>query len=74
MFGHTNTIGGAQFVAAFEHAIETSDRVFCYDYAKKRNFLDTLVLIHEGPHLVKIVPRTKLADYQKAGLVKSHLP
>ena len=73
-FGHTNTMNGVQFLAAFEHAIETSEPVMCYDYAKKKNFPDTLVLIREGPHLVKIVPRSKLADYQKAGLVKSNLP
>ena len=70
-FGSTNALNGAQWVAAFEHAIETSDAVICYDYAKKRNFQDTLLLIRERPRLVKIVPRSKLAEYQQAGLVKA---
>ena len=43
----------------------------CYDYAKKRNFQDTLLLIRETPRLDKVVPRTKLAEYQKARLVKA---
>lgn len=69
-FGSTNTLNGAQWVAAFEHAIEASGPVVCYDFAKKRNFQDTLLLIRDTPGKVKVVPRTKLADYQKAGLVK----
>jgi hypothetical protein len=71
-FGNTNTLSGAQWVAAFEHAIETSDSVMCYDYAKKQNFQDTLLLIRERPGLVKVVPRSKLAEYQKAGLVRAN--
>jgi hypothetical protein len=70
-FGHTNTLNCAQWVAAFEHAIETSRPVVCYDFAKKRNFQDTLLVIREEPGMVKIVPRTKLTEYQKAGLVKA---
>jgi hypothetical protein len=70
-FGGTNALNGAQWVAAVEHAIETSGPVVCYDYAKKRNFQDTLLLIHERPGLVKVVPRSKLTEYQKAGLVKA---
>jgi len=69
-FGSTNVLNGAQWVAAFEHAIETSP-VLCYDYEKKRNFEDTLLLIREKGGLVKVVPRSKLADYEKAGLVTS---
>jgi hypothetical protein len=69
-FGNTNVLNGTQWVAAFETAIEKSEPVMCYDYAKKRNFHDTLLLIHEKPRLVKIIPRSKLSDYQKAGLVK----
>ena len=30
----------------------------------------TLLLIREAPGVVKVVPRTKLADYQKVGLIK----
>ena len=68
-FGHTNTVSGPQWVAAFEHAIQDSTNVLCYDYAAKRNFQDNLLLIREKPGLVKVVPRSKLAGYQKAGLV-----
>jgi hypothetical protein len=70
-FGSTNALNGSQWVAAFEHAIESSDPVVCYDYARKRNFQDTLLLIRERPGRVKVVPRSKLAEYQKAGLVKA---
>ena len=69
-FDTTNVLNGVQFAQAFEHAIETSKPVHCYDFAKRRNFMDTLLVIHERPGLVKIVPATKLADYQKAGLLK----
>ena len=69
-FGTSNVLSGAQWVAAFESAIETSGPVTCIDFAKKSSFEDTLVLIREGPGVVKIVPRSKLADYQSAGLVK----
>jgi len=68
-FGHTNVLNGAQWVAAFENAVQNSQSVLCYDYATKHNFEDTLLLIREKPGIVKVVPRTKLADYQKAGLV-----
>jgi hypothetical protein len=70
-FGSTNALNGAQWVAAFEQAIETSKPVVCYDYARKRNFQDTLLLIREAPGTVKVVPRSKLAEYQQAGLVKA---
>jgi len=70
-FGHTNALNGAQWVAAFEHALETSGPVVCYDWAKKRNFQDTLLLIREKRRVVKVIPRSKLAEYQKAGLVKA---
>jgi hypothetical protein len=69
-FGSTNTLNGAQWMAACEHAIEASNPVVCYDYAKRRNFQDTLLVIRERPGVVMIVPRTKLIDYQKAGLVR----
>ena len=68
-FGHTNVLSGPRWVAAFERAIAESTNVMCYDYSTKRNFQDSLLLIREKPGLVKIVPRSKLADYQKAGLV-----
>ena len=70
-FGNTNILNGSQWVAAFEHASGASDSAICYDFAKQRNFQDTLLVIREGPGLVKIVPRTKVAEYQKAGSVKA---
>jgi len=70
-FGNTNALNGAQWVAAFERAIEASEPVVCYDYAKKQNFQDALLVIRERRGVVKIVPRTKLAEYQNAGLVKA---
>jgi len=33
--------------------------------------MDTLRAIRERPGLVLVVPSTKLADYRKAGLIKS---
>jgi hypothetical protein len=70
-FGHTNSLSGTQWVAAVEKAIEASGPVICYDFAKKRNFQDRLVLIRERPGLVKVVPRTKLSDYEQAGLIRA---
>jgi hypothetical protein len=70
-FGHTNVMSGAQFVTAVERAIEESKDVVCHDYRARRNFQDSLLLIRERPGLVKIVPRSKLADYQKAGLASA---
>ncbi len=70
-FGHTNALNGAQWVAAFERAIEASKAVMCYDFANKRNFQDKVLLIRESPGVVKVVPQSKLPDYQRAGLVKS---
>ncbi len=73
-FGHTNKMNGTQWVAAFEHALETSGPVTCYDAARKQTFKDTLLLIYERPRLVKVVPRSKVAEYQKAGLVRADSP
>jgi len=69
-FGNTNVLIGTQWVAAVEHTIESSGPVVCYDFGTRRNFEDTLVLIRERPGVVKVVPRTKLDEYKKAGLVK----
>ena len=71
-FGHTNALNGAQWVMAFENAVQASKSVVCYDYATKQNFEDSLLLIREKPGLVKVVPRSKLAAYQKAGLVDAN--
>ena len=71
-FGSTNALNGAQWVAAFERAIETSDGVLCTDLAKGQGFRDKLLLIRETPRVVKVVPRSRLAEYQKLGLVKAH--
>jgi len=69
-FGTTNVLTGGQWVQAFERAIESSKSVICYAYGKKRNLEDTLLVIHERPGLVKILPASKFADDQKAGLVR----
>ncbi len=73
-FGSTRALNGTEWVAAFERAIETSKPLLCYDFAEKRNFQDTVLLIRERPGLVKVVPRSKLTAYQKAGLVKRAPP
>lgn len=70
-FGHTNTLNGVQWVSAFEQAL-TNQSVSCSDFADRRRFSDTLLLIHERPDLVKVVPRSKLSVYQAAGLVKAN--
>ena len=71
-FGSTNALNGAQWVAAFERAIETSDGVLCTDLAKRQGFRDKLLLIRERPRVVKVVPRSRLAEYQNAGLVRAN--
>ena len=70
-FGSTNALNGTQWVAAAERAIEQSDSVVCYDYRTRHAFKDRPLLIREGPGLIKVIPRSKLAEYQKAGLVKA---
>ena len=69
-FGNTNALNGAQWVAAFEQAIE-SNRVSCHDFTQKRSYQDSVLLIRERPGQIKVVPRSKLSEYQKAGLVKA---
>jgi hypothetical protein len=71
-FGHTNMLTGPQWVAAFENAVQSSKSVLCYDYSTKSNFEDSLLFIRQKPGLVKVVPRSKLGAYQKAGLVDAH--
>ena len=68
-FNNTSPLTGSQWVAAIEGALQTNI-VDCFDYTKKRRFEDTLLLIRERPDLVKVVPRSKLSEYQNAGLVK----
>ncbi len=68
-FGHSNTLNGTQWVSAFESTI-TNQPVSCYDFTLKHFFEDRLVLIRERKNLVKIVPHSKLSEYQKAGLIE----
>lgn len=68
VFGHTNVLNGAQWVAAFEAALQTN-QPDCFDYAAKRTRPENLLLIREKPGVVKVIPPSRLADYQKAGLV-----
>ena len=53
-FGPTNTLNGAQWVAAFEQAARSNG----------------LVLIPESRRVVKVIPKEKLEEYRKAGLIK----
>lgn len=53
-FGNTNTLNGAQFVAAVEKAMNDAG----------------WLLIPENRRLVKVIPKDKLEEYRKAGLVK----
>lgn len=55
-FGHTNTLNGSQWVAAFEQTLRA----------------DGLLLLTNKPGVVKVIPRSKLQDYRKAGLVKNN--
>ncbi len=68
-FGNATPLNGVQWITAFEHTLQTNGPVLCYDFGKKRNFQDTLLLIRDKPRLVKVVPRSKLAAYKQAGLV-----
>lgn len=67
-FGHSNTLNGAQWVAAFEAALQTN-RPQHFDYTSKTMRQENLLFIREKAGLVKVVPPSRLADYQKAGLV-----
>lgn len=53
-FGHTNTLNGAQWVAAFEQTLRTNG----------------MILLSNKAGVVKVIPKTKLDAYRKAGLVK----
>jgi len=53
-FGTTNSMNGTQWAAAAEQALRD----------------DGLLLIRVKPKVVQVIPKGKLDDYQKAGLVK----
>jgi hypothetical protein len=55
-FGHTNTLTGPQWVAAFEQALRDGG----------------LVLLSNKNGVVKVIPKNKVEEYRKAGLVKSN--
>jgi hypothetical protein len=67
-FGHSNVLNGAQWVAAFEAALQTN-QPGCFDYSAKSPRPENLLLIREKPGVVKVIPPSRLAEYQKAGLV-----
>lgn len=54
-FGHTNSLNGAQWVAAVEQTLRGED----------------LILISDEPGVVKVIPQDKLDEYRKAGFVKT---
>ena len=53
-FGHSKTLNGTQWVAAFERALQQDG----YD------------LIRERSGMVKVIPKDAVAEYEKAGLIK----
>ena len=65
-FGHSN-LNGAQWVAAFELALQTN-RPECYHPASNM-WAENLLFIREKAGVVKVIPPSRLSDYQKAGLV-----
>lgn len=67
-FGHTNVLNAAEWVAAFEIALQTNQPV-CWNPASNHTWKENLLLIRERPRQVKVIPPSRLADYQKAGLV-----
>lgn len=73
-FGHTNILNGAQWVASFEAALQTN-QPDCFDFFAKGTRKENLLLIREKSGVVKVIPPSRLADYQKAGLVdRSYKP
>ena len=70
-FGHTNVLNGEEWVKAFEEALQ-NNRPHCWRWvAGWHHWRENLLLIRESSRLVKVVPPTRLADYQKAGLVSA---
>jgi hypothetical protein len=65
-FGHSN-LNGAQWIAAFELTLQTN-RPECYHPASNR-WAENLLFIREKTGVVKVIPPSRLGDYQKAGLV-----
>jgi hypothetical protein len=61
---------GCGLRGAFEAALQTN-QPDCFDYVAKRSRPENLLLIREKPGVVKVVPPSRLADYQKAGLVSA---
>ena len=67
-FGHSNTLTGAQWVTAFEAALQ-NNRPEWWESSAQRLQRENLLLIREKSDVVKVVPSSRLADYQQAGLV-----
>lgn len=67
-FGHTNALNGTQWVAAVE-ALLQSAQVQCYRPGSN-DWRERLLLIREEG-VVKVVPPSRLADYQNARLVSA---
>lgn len=67
-FGHNNVLNGAQWVVAFEGALQTNQPQ-CLHPSSNGLWGENLLLIREKSGVVKVVPPSRLADYQKAGLV-----
>lgn len=69
-FGHSNVLNGAQWTTAFELALQTN-RPGWFDYTTKQMRQENLLLLREKGGVVKVIPPSRLADYQKAGLVSA---
>jgi hypothetical protein len=67
-FGHTNTLAGTQWVSAVEKTLQ-SNLVQCYHPSSNGLWSEKLLLVREKSGVVKVLPPSRLADYQKAGLV-----
>jgi len=73
-FGHPNPLVGTQWVAAVEGVLQT-DQAQCIHPASNHFWREKLLLIRDKPGVVKVLPLSRLAGYQKTGLVSvSYVP
>lgn len=73
-FGHTNVLNGAQWLAAFEAALQTNQPEW-FENKEQRSRRENLLFIREKSGVVKVVPPSRLGDYQKTGLISaSYVP
>jgi hypothetical protein len=63
MFGHTNTMNGPEWVAAFTNAVQTGD-VDWWDPNKKNFRHENPVFIPAGKNAYLVVPKNRVAQYR----------